>query len=156
MDDLIWYFAYGSNMSAAIFVQRRGIRPSAQRWGWLMDYALTFDLPMGPGERACANVAPQPGARVAGIAYRITHAYAAHLDRTEGVPRGIYRRIPVEIVTGTADRIAAFTYRSSMGQPGRKPSARYLGLLLDGARAGGLPADYIAWLERFELAVDER
>jgi hypothetical protein len=27
----IWYFAYGSNMSPAIFVERRGMRPLATR-----------------------------------------------------------------------------------------------------------------------------
>ena len=39
---------------------------------------------------------------------------------------------------------------------GRKPSARYLGLLLEGAREHGLPADYVAQLEKLELAHDER
>jgi 2-hydroxychromene-2-carboxylate isomerase len=34
--------------------------------------------------------------------------------------------------------------------------ARYIGLLLDGARANDLPAEYRAWLEGFDLAFDER
>src|SRR5262245_36438182 len=100
-DDL-WYFAYGSNMSPAVFVGRRGIRPLATRWGWLEDHSLRFDLPIGPGERACATVAPDAGRRVAGILYRITHDDAERLDRTEGVPRGIYQRVPVVVTSDGA------------------------------------------------------
>jgi hypothetical protein len=39
---------------------------------------------------------------------------------------------------------------------GRKPSRRYLRLLLDGAREHGLPEEWIRHLEGLELAVDER
>jgi 2-hydroxychromene-2-carboxylate isomerase len=154
-DDL-WYFAYGSNMSAAVFVDRRGIRPLASQWGWLHDHELRFDLPVGPGERGCATVVPGAGRRVAGILYRITPADAERLDRTEGVPRGIYRRVPIVVTNDGAEPVAAFTYQSDLRRSGRRPSARYLGLLLDGARAGGLPAEYVAWLEGFDLAFDER
>jgi 2-hydroxychromene-2-carboxylate isomerase len=143
-------------MSPATFVGRRGIRPLATRWGWLAGHRLVFDLPIGPGERACANVVPDDGARLAGVLYRITTEQAAHLDRTEGVPNGVYRRIPIEVLADGGEWIAAFTYRSARGETGRKPSARYLGLLLDGARAGGLPADYVTWLQGFDLAFDER
>ncbi len=156
LDDALWYFAYGSNMSPATFVERRGMRPLTVRWGWLDGYRLCFDLPVGPGERGCANVAPEAGARVAGILYCITRDDADRLDRTEGVPQGIYGRVAVEVTVNGTERIPAFTYQSSVRQPGRKPSARYLGLLLDGARAHGLPPEYVAWLERFDLAFDER
>jgi 2-hydroxychromene-2-carboxylate isomerase len=155
-DDSLWYFAYGSNMSHGTFAGRRGISPLATRWGWLAGHRLVFDLPIGPGERACANVVPDDGARLAGVLYRITVEQAEHLDRTEGVPNGVYARIPIEVLADDGQRIAAFTYRSTRGETGRKPSARYLGLLLDGARAGGLPAEYVRWLEGFDLAFDER
>lgn len=155
-DDGLWYFAYGSNMSPAIFVERRGIRPTAARWGWLCDYRLCFDLPIGPGARACANVAVERGTRIAGVLYRISATDAEHLDRTEGVPQGVYRRIAVEVTADDTDLVSAFTYQSSLNQPGRRPSARYLGLLLDGARAHGLPSEYVAWLAGFDLAFDER
>ena len=154
--DELWYFAYGSNMSAAVFVERRGMRPLAMRWGWLDGWDLRFDLPIGPGERGCATVVPDGTRRVAGVLYRITSADAEKLDRTEGVPRGIYKRVPVVITRDGAEPIEAFTYQSEFRSAGRKPSARYLGLLLDGARAAGLPSEYVAWLEGFDLAFDER
>ena len=155
-EEPLWYFAYGSNMSPAIFTDRRGIRPLAVRWGWLDGYRLCFDLPIGSGERACANITRDGSARVAGVLYAITAADAEHLDRTEGVPQGVYTRVAVSVATDGPERVAAFTYESASRQPGRRPSARYIGLLLDGARANDLPAEYRAWLEGFDLAFDER
>ena len=127
MTDAIWYFGYGSNMSRAIFCERRGMRPLATRWGWLEGWRLCFDLPIGPGERAVANVQPQAGARTCGVLYLLDPGELDRLDRSEGVPRGFYRRIPIEVVVGGEERVAAFTYQSSWTLAGRKPSARYLG-----------------------------
>ena len=155
MDDLLWYFAYGSNMCASIFVERRGMQPSAATWGWLEGFRLCFDLPVGPGERGVANLVGAPGARTCGVLYRISAAEAERLDHSEGVPAGYYRRIAVTVNTGEG-AIAAFTYQSGYATPGRKPSRRYMRLLLDGARQHGLPAEYVAALGAFELAIDER
>jgi hypothetical protein len=69
---------------------------------------------------------------------------------------GIYARIPVDVLTGDGARVTAVTYRSSISASGRKPSARYLGLLLDGAREHALPAEWVRFLEAYELAWDER
>ena len=156
MTDAVWYFGYGSNMSRAIFCERRGMRPLATRWGWLEGWRLCFDLPIGPGERAVANVQPQDGARTCGVLYLLDPGELDRLDRSEGVPRGFYRRIPIEVVVGGEERVAAFTYQSSWTVAGRKPSARYLGLLVAGAREHGLPAEYVRFLESHELARDER
>ena len=154
--DATWYFAYGSNMHRGIFYERRGMRPLAVRRAWLDDHRVCFDLPIGPGERGCANLAAEAGARTHGVLYLLTPEQLEHLDRTEGVPNGVYRRVAVEVVVEDGERVAAFTYRSSWSRAGRKPSARYLGLLVDGAREAGLPADYLTFLESHELAVDER
>ena len=89
-----WYFAYGSNMSPAIFLERRGMRPLATRWGWLAGYRLCFDLPIGPGERGCATVDPAEGARIAGVLYALP-TYTAMLELREllverGAARGSF------------------------------------------------------------------
>lgn len=154
--DALWYFAYGSNMTRAIFHERRGMRPLAARCGRLEGYRLCFNIPVGPGERGVANVQPEPGARMCGVLYLLAATECDRLDRTEGVHVGLYRRVPVEVLVEGEGRLPAFTYRSSMTSDGRKPSLRYLRLLLEGAREHGLPAEYVAVLERFELAVDER
>ena len=156
MSDLLWYFAYGSNLDAETFLGRRGMRPLETRVAALADFELRFDLPVGPGERAVANVGPRPGEVVWGAAYQLPAADADRLDRTEGVHRGFYQRLPVELRAFEGDRLPAFTYASARGVAGRKPSRRYLGLILAGARRHGLPAEWIARLRALPLAVDER
>jgi hypothetical protein len=152
----LWYFAYGSNLDRGTFLGRRRMEPLATAIGVLHDFELRFDLPVGPGERGVANVAPRSGAHVWGALYQLTHADAGRLDATEGVGRGVYRRLAVEVVTPAGERVAAYTYRSEFSRPERKPSRRYLGRLLTGARELGLPEVWIARLRAWPLAVDER
>jgi cation transport regulator ChaC len=152
----LWYFAYGSNMCAAIFVDRRGMRPASAAWGWLDGYRLCFALPVGAGERGVANLVSDPAARTCGVLYRITPEEGERLDRSEGVPGGLYRRVAVTVAASTGEAIAAFTYRSEFSSVGRKPSPRYMGLLLAGAGEHGLPAEYVEFLRGIELARDER
>jgi cation transport regulator ChaC len=155
-DDLLWYFAYGSNLNLATFTGRRRMRPLQMRWGWLEGYRLCFDIPVGPGERGVANICVDVAARICGVLYQLTAEEAARLDRTEGVDKGVYRRVAVTVAIGDGERVEAFAYQSALTQGGRRPSARYIGLLVDGAREHGLPAEYVRYLESFELAVDER
>jgi len=152
----LWYFAYGSNLDRETFLGRRRMQPLETRIGVLEHFELRFDLPVGPGERGVANVAPHDGDAVWGVLYRLTHADAERLDRTEGVHVGAYVRLDVAVRAAEGAPIAAFTYQSSRGVAGRKPSRRYLGLLLAGARDHGLPALYVTRLRALPLAVDER
>jgi gamma-glutamylcyclotransferase len=152
----IWYFGYGSNMNRSIFHERRRMQPLATRWGWLDDFRLRFNIPIGDGERAVANLEAEPGARTYGVLYLLTPEDCDRLDRSEGVHFGVYRRTGIEAVADGGERIPAFTYCSALTRAGRKPSARYLGLLVDGARAHCLPAEYVRFLESHELAWDER
>jgi hypothetical protein len=50
------------------------MQPLEMRTARLDEFELRFDLPVGPGERGVANVAPRPGERVWGVAYRVTVA----------------------------------------------------------------------------------
>jgi len=152
----LWYFGYGSNTERSTFLGRRRMRPLEVRIGRLDGFELRFDLGVGQGERGVANVAPSRGAHVWGVLWRITPDGAGHLDLTEGVNRGFYRRLAVEVATPEGSVLPAFTYHSPLGGTGRKPSRRYLGLLLAGAHQHGLPEDWIARLRTFELARDER
>lgn len=156
MSASLWYFAYGSNMSGAILRGRRGLAPLAARPACLHGYRLVFTVPIGPGERGVANVETAPGERICGVVHLLSSADCDRLDRTEGVPIGIYRRVPVKVEAADGERLSAFTYQSAACDPRRRPSARYLGLLLDGCREHGLPAEWEAWLRALPLAVDER
>lgn len=152
----LWYFGYGSNTERGTFLGRRRMRPVEVRIGRLDGFELRFDLGVGRGERGVANVAARDGDHVWGVLWRISGDGAQHLDRTEGVHRGFYRRLAVQVTTPDGARVPAFTYHSFRGRAGCKPSRRYLGLLLAGARQHGLPEDWIVRLRSFELAHDER
>jgi cation transport regulator ChaC len=156
VSDRLWYFAYGSNLDPDTFVGRRRMRPSEARCASLEGWELVFDLPVGPGERAVANLRPSPGTRAHGVAYAIDAAQAARLDGTEGVDRGYYVRTAVVLEDDRRRALEAFTYTSPHGIAGRKPSRRYLGLLLRGARHHGLPEPWVLWLRALEVARDER
>ncbi len=152
---MLWYFTYGSNLDPGTFLGRRRMRPRDTRRARLDGYRLIFDLSIGKGERAVANLLPATESHVHGVAYSIGRIQAAWLDRTEGVPRA-YRRVEVPLVIEDAPAGEAFTYVSERRTPGRKPSERYMNLLLRGARHHGLPEHYVAWLRGIELALDER
>jgi cation transport regulator ChaC len=152
----LWYFAYGSNMSAVVFRERRAIQPLAARRGFVDGYRLCFDIPIGPGQRGVANLRAEAGFRTHGVAYLLSDAQCEHLDHTEGVHMNVYRRVAVRVVTGEATAVDAFTYQSALCDPTRRPSARYLNLLLDGALEHELPEEYVGFLESFDLALDER
>jgi len=156
LDPRLWYFAYGSNLDRTIFIERRQMQPLDVRWGWLAGYRLCFNIPVGPGERGVANVEVAADARLCGALYLLTAPDCERLDNSEGVGVGLYRRVPVEVVTGNGERVGGFTYQSSAVTVGRKPSPRYMGLLLEGAHQHGLPAEWVAHLQAFPLAIDER
>ena len=155
-DGHLWYFAYGSNLDPDTFLGRRRMRPVDERPACAYGHRLVFDLAIGPGERGVANLVPDPLAATWGVAYEISRAQASWLDRTEGLPHGVYRRVPVEVTTPDGAVLETFSYSSARGVAGRKPSPRYLGIILAGARHHRLPAGWIAWLESLELAEDER
>ena len=154
-DDARWYFAYGSNMQDATFIGRRKIEPLGARAARLPAYRLCFDIPVGPGARGVANLSVAADADVWGVLYLLTPSQHEHLDRTEGVPLGLYRRIDVEVET-CGERIMAQTLISENRDPSRRPSHRYRGILIEGAREHGLPEHWLATLENWELAWDER
>src|SRR5438132_6954588 len=143
-------------MHRAIFHERRGMQPLDTRWGCLEDYRLRFNIPIGPGERAVANVEPEVGTRTCGVLYLLTPEDCERLDRTEGVHLGIYRRMAVEVAGDDGERVAAFTYRSTLTLAGTKAVRALPRAARRGSPRTGLPSEYVAFLESHELAWDER
>ena len=149
MSDAIWYFAYGSNMQPATFGGRRGIVPLRTVPARLAGWQLVFDkpplLPVGQG---MANVVATAGAEVLGVAYAVTTDDLAHIELTEGVLIDNYRWITVEVtpLDGSGPPLEAVTLASDRRDASLLPSRRYMALLIEGAEAHGLPAEYVAWL----------
>lgn len=149
----VWYFAYGSNMQSDTFRGRRGIEwrqaVPVRAPGW----RLALDKPsLMSGGTSYANIVPDATAEVIGVAYEITMAELEHVELTEGVAIGNYVRAMIAVAPLAPDHAAAgtitecFTLTTTASDPNRRPSTRYLGLLIAGAEEHGLPAEYVDWL----------
>jgi len=149
----IWYFAYGANMDDSTFRIRRGIEALEYRSSRVKGYRLRFNLDGRPkGRSAPANLHPDPDAEVWGVLYRITRRDLVRLDLTEGVPGRWYRHVEIEAEDRDGRAIQAVTYMAQGKEMDGKPSLRYITLIRDGARAHGLPENYIRFLQRIEHA----
>ncbi|MFI5397477.1 MAG: gamma-glutamylcyclotransferase family protein [Candidatus Binatia bacterium] len=146
----VWYFAYGSNMQSATLRGRRGIRfrraVPARAAGW----RLVFDKPpLVPIGESFANIVPDPAARVFGVAFEVTEPDLEHIELTEGVALGNYRRVAISAAPLSpfpAVQLDAFTLTSEQRDPGLQPSTRYMQLLVNGAQEHGLPAEHVDYL----------
>ena len=95
---------------------------------------------------------PITTAQVWGVVYRISRRDLMRLDRTEGVPGRGYRHTAVTVEADDGQRLDAVAYIAEGKDHDGKPSLRYVTLLREGARAHGLPAHYIRFLESVEHA----
>jgi hypothetical protein len=147
--DGIWYFAYGSNTNERLFRDRRHMKWLEARAGRLRGYRLVFTIGDGmkPGISAPANIVEAPGETVYGALYLLPLHKFARLDNSEGKQHD-YLWTEAEDLAG--NRLPVVTYNvpgaTREGQPGRA----YLDLIREAARQRGLPADYIAFLDRVE------
>lgn len=146
---LNWYFAYGSNMSAARLFESR-LRPEGVAWGdrlggRLDGWRLTFDklvtragAPRGAG---AGNIAPASGEVVHGTLNALPPQGFDVLDVHEGVVGGHYERRTVPVVRAdNGATVEAITYVALKVGEGLRPTRAYLGFLLAGRDL--LPADY--------------
>jgi len=146
----VWYFAYGSNLWIDQKTERTGpIRQGDQRprIARLSNYRLAFNK-RGKGGVVCANVVDSPSAEVLGVIYLCD---SQSMDTMDAWEIG-YQRKMVKVTAENGEVFDAVTYVAkpeSLGPEGQ-PSDDYLGTILKGARAHGLPEEYIKSIE--ELA----
>ena len=144
------YFAFGSNLDQPRLHEHcpsaRFVVPAR-----LADHRLAFTLESKRNwHGGVADVLTSPGDEVWGALWVIDGTHAHALDEQEGVFRDppAYRRVTVEVTTVAGDVVRCRCYRVVRPDPDEfAPSPAYLETLLRGARARGLPADYIARLE---------
>jgi len=138
------YFAYASNMDP---VQMRRRCPGAAflRPACARGYALAFTRYSTQRKGGSADMVEAPEDAVWGALYEVDEEGLRSLDKWEGVPYA-YRRGEVEVVDQEGTRYTAVTYFAH--RTGKfLPSKDYVELIIRGAKARGLPADYIARLE---------
>jgi gamma-glutamylcyclotransferase (GGCT)/AIG2-like uncharacterized protein YtfP len=112
--------------------------------GWRVGFAA-YDRANNRG--GCQLIA-EPGHEVYGILYELSDAEMTELDRISGVPDGFYQRIDVTVTTSDHQQIPAITYIIPNPEGSFQPSATYTRPIKVGARAVGLPDDYVAELEQ--------
>jgi gamma-glutamylcyclotransferase (GGCT)/AIG2-like uncharacterized protein YtfP len=137
----VLYFAYGSNLKES----RMRERVSSARMeavAFLEHHRLACNK-RGRDGSAKANLVRAPGDRVWGVLYRLEKAHLAVLDRFESG----YERVEVEVSTAAGGSHRASTYRSDRITADPTPLDWYRGMILEGAREHGLPAEYLAFLE---------
>jgi len=139
------YFAYGSNMSRGPMRTRC---PTAQETGRAILRGYRFVI-MANGY---ASVVPSTGDNVHGILWRIGPRDLAALDDYEDVAGGLYRHATLPVLQESktvqnGDTVSALVYLGCEAREGR-PSSSYLALVVEAARDGGLPDDYVAQLMR--------
>jgi len=143
----MWYFAYGSNMQSDTLHGRRGIafrRAVAVRApGWRVVFDKPPLLPIG---EAFANIVPDPDAAALGVAFEVDEEDLAHIELSEGVLLGNYRRVrlQVEPLATLADPPqTAVSLASERRDATLRPSTRYMALVVAGAQEHGLPDEYV-------------
>ena len=124
------YLAFGANLSDAVLRERR-IEPLAVRPFVLRDHGLRFDHPAPHAGCSYASVEPAPGETAYGYLYTLSGRDAARMDFYEVVP--IIERYRRSWVEQDGERL--FYYQSNRSTPGLKPTAQYLGYIVDGLNA---------------------
>jgi gamma-glutamylcyclotransferase (GGCT)/AIG2-like uncharacterized protein YtfP len=144
-------FAYGSNMDPDQRVLRAA--PTGACRARLPGYRLAFNKRSASGKNIYANIVPDPGGVVWGILFACSAGTMRALDLYEGVAGGHYDRVVVRVIPDSGPAREAFAYIAGeqYRAPAGTPSAGYLRRVLRGARAHGLPPDYIAAIERLAL-----
>lgn len=144
------YFGYGSNMDAGS-LRAKGVQPLSSTPALLTGWRLRFNVEhFFPHEGGVGNIEPsrEPDSGVWGVLHHLHDEHLALLDQSELYPDG-YDRIEVPVHTRGGERVAALAY---VGTPrfvndACLPTRRYLNILVAGARAAGLDADYVAWID---------
>ena len=138
------YFAYGSNMDPEQMAHRC---PGAVALGpaRLEGHRLTFTWDSTFWRGGVGDVVATLGDEVWGVLWEISDENERALDRYEGIDKDVYRRatVTVEHEGGTVEALIYVATATDY----KAPSKRYMRALVRGARAHGLPADYVAQLE---------
>jgi cation transport regulator ChaC len=136
-----WIFAYGSNMDPERMLARVPGAVSRGR-ARLAGHRLVFNK-RGRDGSAKANLAAEADAEVWGVVWEIAVADLAVLDPHEGG----YARSRARVEASDGARVEVELYVSDRLIEDPVPYDWYLEHVLRGARAHGLPGEYVARLE---------
>ncbi len=141
------YFAYGSFLDSETL---RTHCPSAKfvARAVLPNFEVQFNFMSKTYGGGVTGVEPTPGRMARGVVYDVPQTEMEHLDTIEAVPEGLYYRQKVLVVDDGGSLLEADTYRTTDPKGPFKPTRRYLGLMIKGAKEHELDPGYIEELER--------
>lgn len=140
------YFAYGANMDEHHMHARV---PGARTIGAarLDGYRLTFNLYSSEWEGGAANLEPEAGAHVWGVAWDVPDDELRGLDAFQGHPTFFRREEIVLDVAGA--RTTGWTYRvAHLEHDYVRPTDAYLNTIYSAIRVHGLPPEAFDLVER--------
>lgn len=146
----VWYFAYGSNMHPGKRVERAQVRDLEVHAASVRGWRLAFDMHgVPPAEPSMANLRAEADGVVHGLLIRMRPDDFAALVESEGGDRFyVVEEVEARPYAGAAIRARTFVARPERRRSAeRPPSLRYMTLLREGARAGGLDPAYCEYLD---------
>jgi hypothetical protein len=120
---------------------RQAVAAKAVGWRLVLDKPPLLSI-----GHSFANVVPDAGGTVYGVAYEISADDYTHVEFSEGVQLGNYVRVDLGLEALQGGTLRACTLTSEKREADLKPSLRYMSLLIEGATEHGLPEDWIAML----------
>ena len=143
------YFSYGSFLDSATLKKHC---PKAVYRGkaLLPNWEVQFNFLSRTYNGGVTGIEPALAKLVRGVLYELNDDELLHLDFIEGVPDGIYYRQTIYVLDESSKAVKAATYRTMNPKGPFKPTKRYLGLMIAGAKEHGLEPDYVKELEAVE------
>jgi hypothetical protein len=149
-EDKVWMFGFGSNMDVENAVKvKKGVPVSDHVGAIAKGWRMAFNLPGIPCcEPWFANsVRGSETDEIHGVAFCTTTEGMKKMDDQEGVGRGGYDKVEATFDAYDGRTLQGWMYYKEKESEGA-PSARYLGVLLKGAREANLKAEYIEKLSK--------
>ena len=132
--DLVWYFAYGSNMNSEQMIERDVIFTRRLR-GEIDGFRLMFNkIASKESGFGFANIVPQVGFSALGVLYAIEQSGLSLLDKYEGVEKNNYFRTKILVRLPSGNIMEAYVYiaHPSKISDGLLPTTEYFNHLEKG------------------------
>jgi hypothetical protein len=135
-------------MNQGVFIERRGIDPKFTAAAKISGWQLAMEHPGVPFvEPVFATIKQRKNAEVHGVLYEIMDRDFERISNSEGAA---YRLVWLNNIECEGKMRRGCTFVSPESCIGRKPSRRYMQILIEGAKENNLPKSYIADLENIK------
>lgn len=131
---MVYYFAYGSNISENRMRNERNVNYEFRKFAVLENYKMIFNkVSKNNVYLGFANIVESEGDIVQGALYLINSSDINTIDKYEGVKNNHYYRTIVNVICD-GEKINAITYiaNQSMIRENIKPDKKYLSYILEG------------------------